>query len=468
MAIFENGIFDTVGRTAVAAGAVTVPGSDAERRITGFSIDSRKIRPGDLFIAIKGERLDGHDYIKGALERGASAVLCERVPQGIEGNFILAENSTYALGRLARAYKNQIGVRSVAVTGSVGKTTTKQFIYSVFKCFCPTQKTEGNLNNEIGLPLTLLSLEKGTETAVLEMGMNNRGEMHRLSLIGEPDIACITNIGTAHIENLGTREGIAEEKLWIADGLRTGGTLLLNGDEPLLAGKDALYIGRKNLSADFRISDIRQERGRIFFDFESPFGKFKNLQINTIGVHNVLDASFAVAAGLISGCGEDVIRCGLLEFENTGMRQHIFDLNGIHIIEDCYNASAESMEASLAVLKERALEYGGRAVAVLGDMKELGEHSAELHRRVGRAAADIGADLLFTYGEEADKISEGFKVAYSEKEIEKKSAAVYNINSNDTSVAEFAGLIRSQLKEGDTVLFKASRAMKFEEVIAAL
>ncbi|MBE6632338.1 MAG: UDP-N-acetylmuramoyl-tripeptide--D-alanyl-D-alanine ligase [Ruminococcaceae bacterium] len=462
MGIFENGLFNKVREVAAAVEGKTSIYKDAP--IKGFSIDSRKVNEGYLYIAIKGERLDGHDFIASAVGNGASSVLCERIPEGVKADFIVVDDTIDALGKLAKAYKDRIGVKTIGVTGSVGKTTTKQFIYSVISEAYRTRKTEGNFNNEIGLPLTVLAIEKDTEYAVLEMGMNHAGEMHRLSKIAEPDIVCITNIGTAHIENLGSRENIAKEKLSAADFMKTCGTLVLNGDEPLLGNKaEAVRVSMNN--GDICALNIKEDPDSICFDILYKGEIVKGIKIPTVGMHNVMNAMYAFAVGKLCGLDTKDIRNGLLKFENTGMRQRIYDKGSLHIIEDCYNASAESMKASLRVLKKKAFENGGRSVAVLGDMKELGEFSSALHRSVGEYAAEIGIDLICTYGKDSAEIIEGAKAFSDKLGIEKKEYTVYNTECGDGDASVFAALLKNRLKDNDTVLFKASRAMKLEEVI---
>lgn len=472
MGIFENGLLCNINELAKACrGKAELINHET---IKGFSIDSRKIEKGFLYIAIVGERLDGHDFIADAVNNGAVCVLCSRKPDNLACNYVIVEDTTKALGILALEYKNIIGAKAIAVTGSVGKTTTKQLLYSLVNEAFVTGKTEGNFNNEIGLPLTLLNLERGTEYIILEMGMNHKGEMHRLSLIGEPIMACITNIGNSHIENLGSRENIAKEKLSVSDGLKEPAWLILNGDEPLLQNQsdryNTFYVALNNENADMRACNITEYSDRTEFDCVYENKMILNVVIPTVGKHNVLNALFAIAVGIKLGIDEETMKKGLLKFNNTGSRLLMYDKNGLHIIEDCYNASPESMIASLEVLKNKAKEHGGRAVAVLGDMKELGDYSPALHKKVGEKLAELDIDLLFAYGNDAKNIVNGALEYNSirKKVIEKSSYQVYNIECEGNSNSDFAKMLKLKLMDNDTVLFKASRAMKLEDVIKEL
>lgn len=430
--------------------------------IKNLSLDSREIEEGTLFIAIKGERFDGHDYIGDAFADGAACILAERIPYKVKGNVILVDRSLDALGALARHHREAVDPFTVAITGSVGKTTTKQFVYAVLKQKFHTHKTDQNFNNEIGLPLTVLKMESDVESLVLEMGMSFKGEISHLSKIAKPDLAIITNIGSSHIENLGSREGIRDAKMEITDGLREDGALLLNGDEPLLAGvKNAIYVAVNNENADYYAYNITEDRSGITFDIKYADGVCEGLRINTFGMHNVLNASFAYVAGRRAGLTDDEIRAGLLEFENVGMRQNIYDFEGKTFIEDCYNASPESMKAALSVLHSTAEVRGGRKIAVLGNMLELGSFSEKLHRGVGTNAAFYGLDKLYCFGCDASYIAEGAKEAgMSEDNI---------VTICDISGADILGdALKNELKTGDNVLFKASRGVKLERVIEYL
>ena len=438
--------------------------------ITSVSTDSRECTDGTLFVAIKGEKFDGHDFIKQTMDAGAVCALCERIPEGsasLSGDLVIVKDSIVALGKLAKAYLEKLAPRVVAVTGSVGKTTTKEFIYSVLNEKFRSHKTEGNFNNELGLPLTVLSMKKETRTAVLEMGMSFKGEISYLSKLATPSIAVITNIGNSHIENLGSRENICAAKLEITDGLDPDGYILLNADEPLLfAQKDRLrhkiiFVSMQNPAADFRALNVRTYDGYSIYDLVLPNRVITNIQIPTIGMHNVHDSVFAFVCGLLMGMSDDEIKRGLMKFKNTGMRQNVYVYGGVTIIEDCYNAGPESMKASLDVLARLAQKNNTRSIAVLGEMRELGEYSKKLHMEVGKTVATKNINKLFTFGKEAENIALGaINHGYMPEKV--------GINGDIDAPEAAAHAIRATLKQGDVILFKASRAVKLERVIEQL
>lgn len=426
--------------------------------VRGISIDSRRIASGDLFVAVKGERFDGHDFIRQAFESGASAVLAERIPENVLGNYILVEDTVNALGRFAAAYKKNLHPLTVGVTGSVGKTTVKQFIFSVLSRKYTTCKTEGNLNNQLGLPLSLLSLNRSHGAAVFELAMSGKGEIEYLSKLTAPDIGVITCIGTSHIEFLGSREGIRDAKMEIVKGMSPDGKLILNGDEPLLAGVNgAIYVSLENSVSDYYVSSIRPADGFTDFDIRTPEGMMTDVRIPAIGKHIVYDAAIAIAVGKLVGISEDEIRTGLLSYTTVEMRQNIRRHRGYTSIHDYYNASPESVKAALRVLKELKEQNGGRSVAVLGDMRELGAFSAQLHEEVGKTAAELGTDMLFTFGSEASHIADGAEKAGM------SAGAIYRFTDLE-NVRSFAAAIANVLTENDTVLFKASRAVRMERI----
>ena len=428
--------------------------------IRNISLDSREIEEGTLFVAIKGERFDGHDFIGKAFEDGAAAIICERIPYKVKGNVILVDNSLAAFGAIAKAHKELIKPLTVGITGSVGKTTTKQFISAVMASKYKTHKTDGNFNNEIGMPITMLRTPCDAEALVLEMGMSFAGEISRLSKIAEPDIAVITNVGSSHIENFGSREGIRDAKMEIAHGLKPKGRLVLNGDEPLLAGiENAVYVAMNNENADYRPVNIVEGDGYFTFDIKTPEGVSEGFRINLLGVHNVYNATLAYAVGKLAGICDGRIKEGLLNFENAAMRQNIYENKGYTVIEDCYNASPESMAASLSVLCSKA--KGGRRVAVLGDMLELGEQADILHYGVGKKAAGMAIDELICFGPHAGKMAEG---AISSGMIADRVTVFYD---NDDPEG-FAKIVAGKLTAGDTVLFKASRGMALERITKIL
>ena len=452
----------TIGKLAEITGG-KYTGKRRDEIIKNISTDTRDICGDTLFIAIKGEKYDGHDFMDDAVIKGASCVLADHILSEAQSEYtVLAENTLTAFGAVATYHKKRIDPLTAAVTGSVGKTTTKEFIYSVFSERYVTLKTEGNFNNEVGLPKTMLLLEQRHEAAVFELGMSGKGEIGRLSLCAEPDIAVITNIGTAHIEYLKTKENIRDAKMEITKGLKQGGTLILNGDDPLLKGAEngvcaanVVYAASRNTRAQYKVNNIRRDGGNMIFDINGVSG----IRIPVIGEHNVLDAAYAYAAGKAARMTDDEIKRGLLNFRNTGMRQRIYETCDYTVIEDCYNASPESMTAALKLLG--SYKNNGRKIAVLGDMRELGEMSAGLHREIGKAAAQNNIGALFTFGKAASEIGAG----YTSESI--CSGELYSFE-NLSDVKTIGEALKNYIKAGDAVLFKASRAVELERVIKYL
>lgn len=442
----------------------------SEACISNVSIDSREVESGTLFIAIAGERFDGHDFIAQAIRRGAVAVIASRIPEGLsqdeKNKILLVDDTIEAFGKVAKAYKKKIDPKTIAVTGSVGKTTTKEFIYAVCASGFLAHKTEGNFNNEVGLPISILSMPETAQVCVLEMGMSNFGEISHMSKIACPDIAVITNIGNSHIENLGSRENICKAKLEIIDGMSDDGTVILNADEPMLFAmkgqlkQQIIFVSLSNPQADYRALNIREYEDSTEFDLLAMGRVVTNVRIPTIGRHNVYDATYAFAAGHLLGLSDEDIMRGLNSFRNTGMRQNIYEYGRITIIEDCYNAGPESMKAALEVLARLAEKNGCNSVAVLGDMRELGAYSKQLHMEVGTMVASRHISRLVTFGREAENIALGaINHAFKADNI--------SINSSNDP-AEVAKTVYSIVSPGDAVLFKASRAVKLERVIEEL
>ena len=412
---------------------------------SGARADSRLLEPGQLFVALRGAR-DGHDFIPGAMEKGAAAALGERQLPGVP--MIVAENSLRALGDIARGYRQTLTARVVGITGSVGKTTTKEMIAAVLSTGFATRKTEKNFNNDIGLPMTVLDLRQDTEAAVIEMGMNHFGEISYLTRIACPDVAVITNIGTMHIENLGSREGICRAKLEILEGLAPEGTVLLNGDEPLLraaeTGRRTLFFGFSP-DCDLRAENLRESEGETRFTAVSKEGAFE-LVLPVEGRHNVYNALAAALTGLVLGLSPARIAQGLAGFRNTGERQNIYEKDGYTVISDCYNAGPESMAAALSILARRST--AGRRIAVLGDMLELGDHAPAAHRQVGALAAG-SADLVLAYG----PLSRELAAAAGEK------------GRHFDTHADLVTALRGEARPGDVLLFKGSHGMHMEKVL---
>lgn len=438
---------------AAAVGGI----ANGEAEINGVCIDSRLAEANEIYIAINGERFDGHDFTKSALANGAAAAMIHH-DVDCDGLFVRVEDTAKALRQLAHYMRNQFDIPVVGLTGSVGKTTTKEMTAAVLSEKYNTLKTEGNLNNNIGLPRTLLRLEEDTEAAVIEMGMSNRGEISELSQIAEPTVAIISNIGVSHMESLGSRENILKAKLEILDGLRAGCPIILNGDDPYLMSaciedRPVYYYGIDSHDCDYRATDIVQLDDETSFTVVFNKDKTQRVTIPTVGIHNVYNALAAFAAGMQLSVTPEQAAAGLKKYVPSGMRQRIKLVNGIRFIEDCYNASPDSQRAALRML---AGVKANRRIAVLGDMLELGSISDEAHRNAGLLASKNHIDILFTYGEKSvltanNAVTCGVPMVRSFLDKEK-----------------LADALAETLQEGDAVLFKASRGMALEDVINAV
>lgn len=455
----------------ICGGMLVHAGGEENRDMPFRSVctDSRETERDSLFVALGGARVDGHDYIGAALSLGSECVLCERIPDALTDRKYVAlvvNDTLRAVGELAKAYDRRINNKKVAITGSVGKTTTKEFVAAVLSENLRLHKTEGNYNSNIGMPLSMLTMKNDTEVSVLEMGMSNLGEIEYLSRIAEPDIAIITNVGSSHLEYLGTRENIARAKLEIVKGLKPDGVVFVNGDEPLLRnreeleGKNYVYVGFAEDCA-FRAQNVRGTIGGTVFDICYNDKVVQNVSIPTIGNHNVYAAMFAYAVGVKMGLSDEVIMRGLHNFRPVGMRQNIYEIGDITIIEDCYNASPESARAAIEVLRQVAEQKNGRMTALLGDMYELGAGEREFHEGVGLEFARKGGKALFTFGELADMIAGGAMLG---------GMSMENIYRNrNVRQPEISGeMLIHALRPNDTLLVKASRGAAAERVLAYL
>lgn len=423
----------------------------ADVSFLGACNDTRLLQPGQLFLALKGAR-DGHDFIPAAMEKGAAAVLCTR--QVGDYPAIYVDDPRLALGQIAREELRRIGCKVVAVTGSVGKSTTKEMIAAALSGFFRVSKTPANHNNDIGMPMAVLSMPLDTQVAVLEMGMNHFGEIAYLSRIAQPDIGVILNIGTAHMEFLGSQEGIRKAKMEIVEGMGPNGLLLLNGDDTMLRHLDTrprqriTYFGRSH-GCDVRGLDVTQEGDTLHFRVEA--GRLSiPVTMNMEGEHYVCDALAAVAVALKLMASSEQIGKALSSFRNLSGRQEVLHAKGCTIIRDCYNAGPESMAAALNVLGNRS----GRRIAVLGDMLELGDCSHAEHYKIGRIAAEK-ADLVFAYGPHAARVLDGTITGGMPEE---KCRAFQDRQ-------ELVTALRRVVRPGDTLLFKASHSMHLDLVL---
>lgn len=419
---------------------------------TGANNDSRKLVPGQLFLALEGAR-DGHDFIPAAFRQGAAAVLCRHIEQ--DRPAIIVDDVRLALGRIAANARQAMAAQVVAVTGSVGKSTTKEMIACVLEGSFLTSKTPANHNNDIGMPMSILAMPEDAEAVVLEMGMNHFGEISYLTQIGRPDIAVIVNVGTMHIEHLGSKDGILKAKMEIVEGLGPDGVLLVNGDDPYLRRAPEMtdipvsFFGTAP-DCDVRATDIREGDGHITFTVDAG-GEVCQIYLPLTGLHYVSDALAAISAGTAAGVPLELIAERLADFTTMAGRQEIFDAAGYRIIKDCYNAGPESMAAALAVLGKQE----GRKIAVLGDMLELGTCADAEHYRVGRIASE-NADLILSYGKYAQRVAAGAVTGGTDPD------KIATFTDRDAMINR----LKAVANAGDVLLFKGSRMMKMELVLA--
>lgn len=438
---------------------------DAELMIQGVTTDSRSIPEGCLFIPLTGERFDGHDFAVDCLAAGAGAVLWDKAKGTPPGPAVIVQNTLEALQRLAQCYLKESKAKVVGITGSNGKTTTKDIVFALLSTTFKVHKTQGNFNNHIGLPLTILAMPADADIVVLEMGMSGRHEIELLSKLAEPEVAVITNIGEAHLMQLGSRLEIARAKLEILAGLKTGGLLVYDGDEPLLAkvlGESATSKPGHFNTTTFGLSPQNDDYpvGLMFAEdsmvFTSGAGGEAPLHLPLLGQHNVINCLAAIAVARYFGVSEQAIKEGLVGVKLTGMRIEIVKgRSGITILNDAYNASPTAMKAAIGVL-ENMKGYRNK-IAVLGDMLELGPTENELHREVGGYITADKLDRLFTYGDLGAKIAEG-----AAEHLDQENIYAY------TDKAELISGLLSILHPNDVVLVKGSRGMRLEEVVESV
>lgn len=436
------------------AGALGYPLKDKQTLVKAVSTDSRTITPGSLFVALKGERFDGHDFVGQCLEKGAVAAVVDRsyAGPGAQEKLIRVEDTGRAYLAIAAYYRELFNIPLVGITGSVGKTTTKELVWSVLSRRFSTHKTPANLNNEVGLPATLLQMDSTTEAAVIEMGMSGFGEISLLSRTAKPTIGIITIIGVSHIETLGSRENILKAKLELCEGIGRGGLLIVNGDDDLLRTvqpPEGVRLRRYGIDcgdADIIAKDIHTDGEGTAFTIRYHHRDIEAF-VPALGRHMVLDALAAFLAAKELQMTDDEILAGFSAYMPSGMRQKMTVKDGITYIEDCYNASPDSMRASLSVLKERP----GRRIAVLGGMLELGDYSLKAHMEIG-AFAEKNCDILYLLGDFGAQYMEG-------------TSGGARLFQDKQSLAED---LKRTLQAGDTVLFKASRGIALEDVSRAV
>ena len=431
--------------------------------ITRVCTDSRQAQPGDLFIALTGDQFDGHDFLIDVARKEAAAVIAEREKirnRTLRCAVIAVGNTRQALGKLAARYRRDFHPTVVAVGGSNGKTTTKELLAAVLRQRFETLWSEASFNNDIGVPMTLLKLDKTHQAAVLEVGTNHPGELAPLVRMIEPEFGVLTSIGREHLEFFGNLNGVAEEEGWLAELLPADGKLFANGDSPELERvlrRTRAKVTRAGFGSgnDWRASDVKLDETGATFQLETaqaPFcGKYR---IHLLGRHQVVNAALAAAVGAELGLEREEIQRGLAECRPTKMRMQVWISKGVRVLDDAYNANADSVVAALETLKEFPCE--GRRVAVLGEMAELGPHSAEAHAEVGRRAAELNVDQLFAVGKMAGLMGAAARAAGLMRVIE-----LGEVETVATAVKHF-------VRSGDVVLIKASRAARLERVSEVL
>ncbi|WP_028595824.1 UDP-N-acetylmuramoyl-tripeptide--D-alanyl-D-alanine ligase [Paenibacillus assamensis] len=453
---------------AAMCGGELVHPTHAAIAVNGVYTDSRQTKLGALFVPLSGERFDGHVYVEQAIQDGAAAALWQNDhPQpNADLPLILVEDTLAALQQLAQSYIQELPVQIVAVTGSNGKTTTKDLVASVLSARYRVHKTEGNFNNHIGLPLTVLNMAEDTQIAVLEMGMSGRGEIELLTKLVKPHVTIVTNVGDAHLLQLGSRKEIARAKMEIISGLREGGLFICHGDEPLItevleepatvqpASMKTVKFGL-HAYCDYKPDAIMQSEEGISFTLSSEaFGPMM-YRLPILGQHNVMNALAAIAVAQHFGVPQPLIAEGLERARISGMRiEKTVTRDGWTLLNDAYNASPTATKAALQVLAAMPKDDTAKRIAILGDMLELGETEEQLHYEVGTAITPEMADVVLTYGRLGRAIAEGAATQLS-------ADAVQAFDSKDELQHYFAAIV----KEGDVVLLKASRGMKLEEVV---
>ncbi len=451
-----------LGFVVSACGGELVKGSPATS-VKRVNTDSRQAQAEDLFIALSGERFDGHAFVAEVAAKGVAAVLIERghkLAALLECAVIQVVNARQAYGQISAAYRKQFSIPVIAVGGSNGKTSTKELIAAVLRQKLTTLWSEASFNNDVGVPATLLRLDKTHQAAVVEVGTNHPGELAPLLKLIAPQFGVITNVGREHLEFFGDLDGVAKEEGALAELLPASGKLLLNGDNEWSdaiakrAKATVIRVGAAE-NCDWRVKNVKLDKNGAAFSVESARKEFCGAyRIGLLGRHQVGNALFAIALGAELGLSRDEIKLGLAECVPAKMRLEIYEASGVRVLDDAYNANADSMLAALLVLQE--LPCKGRRVAVLGDMAELGAHSESAHAEVGRRAAEMGVEQLIAVGPMARIIAQAAREAGLSRVIELENAE------------SAASSIKSFLKVGDTVLLKASRSSRLERIANAL
>jgi len=442
-----------------ACGGELICGSP-ETKVLRVSTDSRQARSGDLFIAIKGDKFDGHDFVADVIAKGATAVLVERARATRESAAVIAvEDTRKALGRFGARYRSEFRIPVIAVGGSNGKTTTKELMAAVLRRDLPTVWSEASFNNDIGVPLTLLNIESQHRAAVLEVGTNHPGELPALVRLIEPGIGVITSIGREHLEHFHDVEGVANEEGWLAELLPGNGVLFVNGDSEWsdrIARRSSARVMRVGTGGrnDWRGEFAAMRETGVTFRVSSPRADFNGeYEVGLLGRHQVTNAAFALAVAAELGLSADTARAGLATAKPPKMRMQFWEARGVRVLDDCYNANADSMLAALQTLAD--LPCAGKRVAVLGDMAELGEHTAAAHEEIGRSAAGLKIDRVVAVGRFAKHTADAAAAGGLETRI-------------FSDVAAAANELPKLVKAGDLVLLKASRSTGLERAGEAL
>ncbi|MDR0357733.1 MAG: UDP-N-acetylmuramoyl-tripeptide--D-alanyl-D-alanine ligase [Clostridiales Family XIII bacterium] len=457
----------TVGETIKAVGGRLVFGRE-NAVYHGVSADSRTLVAGNLFVALRGDLFDGHEFLPEAVRRGCGALMvsdANSIPSDFDGAAIETADTLRAYQDLAAYYRELIDPKTIAITGSMGKTTLKDMIASVCETEYRTIRSRKNFNNHIGVPLTIFEMDEDTEILILEMGMNHEGEIRRLAEIGRPHIAVISNAGLSHRENFDSDEGVFNAKTEIATFLGEGDILAVNGDDPRFARmasrRDTAYrvvtAGTRE-DCDFKVSDVRYTGdAEISFDLKHG-GDTTQFVLPAAGLYNGVNAAFATAVANELGIGANRVAEALRAMERTPGRLQLLERDGIKVIDDTYNAGPDSMRSGLEYLMALS---GRRKIAVLAGMNELGEESSAFHREVGYCAVSLGVNLLVTVGEKAQDIAAGAQEARNDDRAEPR---LLHFANNESAIAFLLG----QEREGDAYLVKGSRTMRMEEVARSL
>jgi len=443
---------------AVLKGRIIPSSQDLDKTVQGISIDSRRIKEGEVFFAIKGERFDGHDFLNEAFQKGAlAAVVTRNISPPGDRTLVVVDDTLKALQDLATYYRSKFPLPVIAITGTNGKTTTKDMIADILSQRYNVLKSLGNLNNHLGVPLTLFGLERSHQVAVVEMGANHFGEIERLCQIAGPNYGLITNVGKGHLEFFETLEGVASAKGELFQYLNGQGKAFVNLDDPWVVKKadfvtDIITYGF-NEKADVRgeylgSDDLGRPRLRVNGEVE--------IQLSVLGKHNIYNALAAACVGLEFGVGSDTIKRTLEGFRGESKRMELIDWAGVRILNDSYNSNPDSARAALEVLAKLKVTGGGRRIAVLGDMLEQGEVSFKEHRLLGSLTASLKIDALLTYGEASRATAEGA--------LESGLKRVHHF----TTKGELIKFLKDFLREGDLILIKGSRGMAMEEVVEGM